>query len=118
MRKPATTFELWGRQCGSGWDALVQPLEDEVSRLGGRIRQVKQKFGQLCFFYSLPSSVSESERRAFALRVKEAEQKSARVCETCGNAGHLSKDGGLHLTRCESCFRKSVSGHMDYPSGD
>ncbi len=113
MKEAPTTFELWGRQCGSGWDALVQPLEDEVSRLGGKIRQVKQKFGQLCFFYSFPSSVSESKRRAFARKVREAEQRSVHICENCGNAGQLSKEGGFYLTRCEACFRKLASDRLD-----
>jgi hypothetical protein len=79
-------------------------------RLGGRVRQVKEKFGQLCFFYSLPNSVSESDRRACALSVKDAEQKSVHVCEFCGDAGRLSKTGGLILTRCEACLRKAKIG--------
>src|SRR5690242_10531276 len=113
MKKSPTTFEFWGLQCGSGWDALVQPLEDDISRLGGRVRQVKEKFGQLCFFYSLPSAVSESERRAIALRVKDAEQKSVHICEACGDAGRLSKAGGLILTRCETCLWKFASDRSD-----
>ena len=105
MRKPQTTYELWGRQCRSGWDALVQPLEEEVSQLGGRIRQVKQKFGRLCFFYSLPRSTSEPQRLTFAQTVRHAEEMSVRICETCGNAGTLFNDGGIYLTRCETCFK-------------
>ena len=100
MQKPQTT-------------TLVQPLEDEVSRLGGRVRQVKQKFGRLCFFYSLPRSVSEPNRQALARTVKQAEEMSVRICETCGSPGELSNDDGIYLTRCGACFetRRHSSPH-------
>jgi hypothetical protein len=104
MRKPQTTYELWGRQCGSGWDALVQPLEDEVLQLGGRVRQVKQKFGRLCFFYSLPRSISEPDRLALARTVRQAEEMSARICETCGGPGESVNNGGIYLIRCAACL--------------
>jgi hypothetical protein len=104
MRRPPTTYDLWGRQCGKGWDSLVQPLEGEVSRLGGRVRQVKQKFGRLCFFYSLPRSTSEPDRQAFARTVRQVEEMSVRTCETCGSPGELSNNGGIYLTRCAACF--------------
>jgi hypothetical protein len=104
MKKQQTTYEVWGRQCGKGWDALVQPLEEKVLRLGGRIRQVKEKFGRLCFFYSLPRSVTAPRRLAFARTVQRAEEMSLRICEACGRPGQLFNDGGFYLTRCEACF--------------
>jgi hypothetical protein len=72
-----------------------------LARLGGTIRQVKEKFGQLCFYYRLPFAVSDDDRRALALRVRRAEAMSIRICERCGSrTGELVCDGGLYLTAC------------------
>ncbi len=103
MKKPKTTYELWGHQCGDGWNDLVQPLEDELSRLGGTIRQIKEKFGRLRFSYALPSKVPEIQRQAFARRVRQAEEASVRICETCGRPGELVCDDGYYLTACDAC---------------
>jgi hypothetical protein len=70
-------------------------------RCGG---QVKQKFGRLCFFYSLPRSTSEPDRQAFARTVRQVEEMSVQTCETCGSPGELSNNGGIYLTRCAACF--------------
>jgi hypothetical protein len=103
MKKPKTTYEVWGRQCGDGWNDLIQPLEDELLKLGGAIRQIKEKFGRLCFHYALPSKVPEIERQAFARRVRRAEETSVHICETCGRPAELVCDDGLYLTACEAC---------------
>jgi hypothetical protein len=103
ITKRKTVYEVWGRQCGDGWNDLVQPLEDELLRLGGTIRQIKEKFGCLCFHYALPSKVPEIERLAFARRVRQAEEASVRTCETCGRPGELACDDGFYLTACDAC---------------
>jgi hypothetical protein len=83
MRKPQTTYDLWARQCGKGWDTLVQPLEDEVSRFGARYGRSNKNL-RACFFHSLPRSISEAKRQAFARTVRQVAEISMRICETCG----------------------------------
>jgi hypothetical protein len=62
--KLPSNYDVWGRQCGDGWNGLIQPLQDEILRLGGRIRQIKEKFGGLRFHYELPKKVPEANRNA------------------------------------------------------
>lgn len=79
-------------ECGDGWvdiiyDAAVK-LEAYIQTLPEDVRsdvvalQVKEKFGTLRFYVSYYTEDIEAI-------IKEAEQKSATTCETCGNPGKL-----------------------------
>ncbi len=103
MAKRKTTYKFWGRQCGSGWNDLIRPLEEELFQLGGTISQIKEKFGQLSFHYSLPRKVPRVKRIAFARLVREAEAASLCVCEKCGQPGELINDRGYYFTACTMC---------------
>ena len=92
-----------GQQCGDGWNGLIQPLKTEVIQLGGTIRQIKEKFGRLCFFYSLPSNVSDASREALRRRVQQAEEAITSTCEKCGKPGALVSIGSIYRTACEEC---------------
>ena len=106
MKRRKTVYELWGRQCGAGWNDIVQPLCDDVLRMGGSIRQIKEKFGALVFAYGLPKTISERERRAFRGRVQQAEAASLTVCETCGGPGELVNDEGYLVVACATCRQR------------
>jgi hypothetical protein len=49
MQKLKTVYELYGRECGAGWNGIIRPLEDNLLRLGGEVLQIKEKFGGLVF---------------------------------------------------------------------
>ena len=106
MKRRKTVYELWGRECGAGWDDLVQPLCDDVLRMNGAIRQIKEKFGALVFAYSLPKTISERKRRAFRRRVEQAEAASLTVCETCGAPAELVNDNGYLTVACSTCRQR------------
>jgi hypothetical protein len=103
MKKPKTPYELFGRSCHAGWSDLIQPLEDELLRLGGTIVQIKEKFGGLCFYYRLPRRISKDAKAAFARRVRQACDASFTICETCDKPGELGSDGGYLFTACAAC---------------
>jgi hypothetical protein len=103
MKKRKTRYDLSGRECGEGWSGIVQPLFDDLMRLGGDVRQIKEKFGGLRFYYSLPPTVSSDQREAFARRVRRAEEASFKICETCGKPGRLVNDRGYLFTACHTC---------------
>jgi hypothetical protein len=103
MKKRKTAYQLWGRQCGDGWNGLVQPLHDDVLRLGGTVRQIKEKFGSLRFAYSPPKTIPEAERREFRQRVEAVEAASLGVCERCGRPGELINRKGYLFTACNAC---------------
>lgn len=109
--KLPTDYDVWGRQCGDGWDGLIRPLQDEVLRLGGKIRQIKEKFGGLRFHYELPKKVPERERNALQRRVEQAMRASFAICETCGAPASLVRHDGLYFTACPSCLAKKQALH-------
>ena len=109
--KLPTDYDVWGRQCGDGWNGLIQPLQDEVLRLGGRIRQIKEKFGGLRFHYELPKKVSAANRNALKKRVEQAMEASFTICEKCGATGSLTVHNGLYFTACPSCLAKMQALH-------
>lgn len=93
----------WPHECGPGWRALVDPLIERCTQLGGEVTQVKEKFGRLRFYYHLPevgSLAQEVAQTAFGDEVDAAEHESAYVCEMCGRLGRLMKKGGWLKTLC------------------
>lgn len=82
----------FGFECGDGWaEILVELCEKIQARLKDLPKevaedlvalQVKEKYGTLRFYLSSHDDVIESF-------IKEAEEKSAHTCETCGKTGKL-----------------------------
>jgi hypothetical protein len=103
LRRRKTRYEISGRECGAGWNDIVQPLCDDLLRMGGSIRQIKEKFGALVFAYSLPKTISERKRQAFRQRVWQAEAASLTICQTCGTSGELVNDKGYLIVACATC---------------
>lgn len=105
-----------------GWEPLVDTLFKRVKGIAPELQvsQVKQKFGALRFYYSLPKEVSEapdeSQEAMWTGRpqtigetvrevVRAAETASGWICECCGQAGAEttpSKRGWLN-TLCAIC---------------
>ncbi len=88
---------------GDGWKSFVDPLIVEVERLGGRIAQIKEKFGELRFYFDLPQAKTLEEELAHKrldYLVSDAENRSAETCEFCGKPGEL-RSGNWLQTLCE-----------------
>ena len=110
-----------------GWYALVDRLcSDMEATLGPQgcaayeVRQVKEKFGALRFYYRLQGegdlyvdlkfevsrsrfvkpAVVEGADRIRAL-IEQAMADSEHICQRCGCAGSLRNLGGWHVTLCE-----------------
>lgn len=100
MFKKVTNTEGFTRyiECGYGWDHLVQPLLVELEQLGGKILQVKEKFGGLRFYYLLEENHLLPNN--FAQKVDEAELQSVATCEVCGEPG-FRRSGGWIKTLCD-----------------
>ncbi|MCW6512851.1 hypothetical protein [Lichenifustis flavocetrariae] len=102
----ATTFE----EVPVGWHRLVEDLMARlVTTLAGEpgirliVRQIKEKFGGLRFYYRLAPEIDRENPTAKAIRalVDEAESKSLHTCDTCGSAGLLREGSGWYATRCD-----------------
>ena len=80
---------------GNGWLGIIKSLIEDLIQLGWdkQICQVKEKFGGLRFYIN--SGSDEIYKKIF-----EAEIKSNRVCEKCGEPGK-SISGGWIVTLCK-----------------
>lgn len=107
------TCMCWGFSCGDGWFNIIDLLcaniqshidwenknEEKVPQVV--VKQVKEKFGTLRFYYS------GGDEYIHGL-VRMAESMSGRTCEKCGASGKLygvSEKGitGWMHTHCEAC---------------
>lgn len=111
-------YRCWGCECGDGWYSLIYELCNEITRafeledkpVSIIIKQVKEKFGKLRFYYTfgddLLSSVDERDillRSEIKRIVKNFEGRSTNICEICGNDGHLRKDT-IIKSMCDNCY--------------
>ena len=100
--RPMTeTCMCWGFSCGDGWfdliDTLCERLQFWTDHNGAPqviAAQVKEKWGELCFY---PSGAASDEQWGM---ITLAEALSARICEQCGKPGQTLVHGFQHMTRC------------------
>lgn len=90
----------WGFTCGDGWfnliDTLCERLQFWTDHNGAPqvvALQVKEKWGELCFY-----AAGGSEQQWGMITMAEA--LSARICEECGRPGQTLVSGATYLTRC------------------
>jgi len=89
------------RECGPGWNKIVDPLVKRCTELGGSVQQIKEKFAQLRFYYYPGDPGTEKQWDDFEDAVRLAEAESARTCEMCGSAGIVMSNGGWVKTVCK-----------------
>lgn len=92
--------QLWGFEHHDGWfgilDALCQSIQkrvDSTQQTQVRIRQVKEKFGELRFYYTHGDEFIKEA-------VETAEALSLQTCEECGRSGKQMNVKGWVITRC------------------
>jgi ribosomal protein L37AE/L43A len=106
--KPKWPYELFGIECGEGWEHLYKPLIEYVEKYNigkeGKdrieIHQIKEKFGGLRFY----TNFYTDELRKMIL---EAEEKSFSTCEVCGK--HIDKpitENHWIYAECQECHDK------------
>lgn len=101
---PSTTSIGFGFQCGAGWLPLIQKTLSDLARIARedgldrmKVRQVKEKFGQLRIY------LSNGNERAQAT-VIAAQLRSLTICDLCGGAVLTPPPRmGWIFTRCTSC---------------
>ncbi len=95
------TCMCWGFSCGDGWfdliDALCERLQfatDHNHAPQVVAAQVKEKFGELCFY---PRTTPSPEQWGM---LTLAEALSVRICDQCGKPGQTLVYNFWHMTRC------------------
>jgi hypothetical protein len=94
----------YGIECEDGWLMLLGELDHGISRYDPwyRIAQVKAKFGTLRFYTELSDELTAEAHDAINALIREAEERSSRVCERCGADGSIRRGGWIRV-RCDEC---------------
>ena len=95
--RPQDTAMCWGFSCGDGWFEIIRDLSRKITELDPNCvaLQVKEKFGSLCFY---EDDTTDEVHDA----IEEAERKSAKTCEMCGQPGKIRGKMWLKCT-CDKC---------------
>lgn len=102
----------FGFDCGDGWYDILHDLSvkitaackennieiDPKKEFGFGVIQVKEKYGTLRVYTSFSFDVID-------VLIEEAQEKTHKTCEECGNAGVVRKDLWL-FCRCDECWNK------------
>lgn len=104
----------WGKWLpGPGWDDLLLEVNERLAVLdpGYEINQAKEKFGSLRFYFTCSEELYQLDRnniREAMYRIAgEAEEKSATVCEHCGEPGRARTDRSWIKTLCDECDKSA-----------
>jgi len=96
------TCMAWGFECGNGWHKIIEELCEKIANIPGfKFAQVKEKFGTLTIYYDGPEN--EDDRAKVRLAIDEAEIKSSKTCENCGEPGENTNINGWLRTECKMC---------------
>ncbi len=119
--------DLFGPQCisahcGQGWASLVRTAVSVIAALGGKVTQIKQKFGQLRIYWDPPDALRHARLawidqgkigpdpfedpmcRAAWEAVHYAEEASLGTCEHCGIT-IVPPRGPSFQTLCDRCSK-------------
>ena len=101
--------------CGAGWDKIIVDLDQNLNYLcpDYTINQIKEKFGSLRIYWSLPTegtwsdTTSEHDREIvhniMRSLVRYAEFLSGTTCEICGEPGTNLVKNYWVKTLCNTC---------------
>lgn len=100
------TCMCWGIETGDGWFDLIYKLSQDIVNISKDVRaeQVKEKFGELRFYYSM-NVTSEIDDRIFNL-IEDATNKSLTICEKCGSTDEVTQTQGWIVTLCKTCKKE------------
>ena len=99
----------FGFEIGKGWMPLVTELLDKIQYLVDnnpeyselQVIQVKEKFAQLRVYLNYYYGEIED-------LIEEYEEKSAYICEVCGEAGVIRDLHGWYTTLCNKHYRERL----------
>lgn len=105
----------WGKwiSCDKGWYPLLVETHNRLKFIDPNyeIHQIKEKFGTLRFYYGSEFTFDTVERNIMDDIVHQAEYRSERICETCGEKSYLSKIKNRQVrywykTECIECAKE------------
>jgi hypothetical protein len=111
----------WEPETAPGWHPMILEALEKIDRIVGgdpnrfRIRQIKEKFGELRFYYSADNDV----RAEIAATIEEIEERSRSMCEVCGVGGCKIKSySGYYKCVCVEHAQELMRGKSDDDDGE
>lgn len=92
----------WGKYLPEiGWDDLLLELDAKLAEIDPDyiIHQAKQKFGELRVYASRSDGTFDRDSE-FVKLIREASERSTRICEYCGKEGQTRR-GGWIVVLCD-----------------
>lgn len=91
----------------AGWRELAELAFAALDRSdpGWRLIQIKQSFGGLRIYYSVPGIEDRQRRVVLESTIHEIELRSLHVCDVCGEAAQKPSGGLRSRTRCPRHLR-------------
>ena len=103
----------WQPECDAGWHPMILEALAKIDKIVGgdadkfRIRQIKEKFGELRFYFAADDDV----RAEIAAIVDAIEKRSRSMCEVCGVDGCSIKSySGYYKCVCVEHARELMRG--------
>jgi hypothetical protein len=100
-------IRLFGIECDDGWLEMIAELIRELVDAGWtrEIRQIKEKFGGLCFYAEgLPQNGNDI--------IGKYEKRSYKICERCGSTDKVRLCGNNWVkTLCDQCAGPWLARH-------
>jgi hypothetical protein len=103
----------WEPECDAGWHPMIVDALAKIDAIVGgdaekfRIRQIKEKFGELRFYFSADDDVREK----IAAIVDAIEKRSRSMCEVCGVDGcSIRSYSGYYKCVCAEHARALTNG--------
>lgn len=104
----------WGFEHGDGWCELIEALCAHINTVlhdepdtSMAVRQVKEKFGTLRFYYRLYGA-SDAMAKLIGAAVDRAEEASGQICERCARSAKVQTNAGWWSTLCPRCRADST----------
>ena len=100
-KSPKYSCMAWGCEIGNGWYEVFSEMCEKLSEYDVELAQVKEKFGTLTVYIDNMEDDIARAKMAYDI-VDEAESKSAKICEDCGDPGTM-RTNGWRTVICDSC---------------
>jgi hypothetical protein len=111
----------WQPETAPGWHLMIVEALAKIDKIVGgdvrkfTIRQIKEKFGALRFYFSANDDV----RAKINLIVEELEERSRTVCEMCGVGGcKIRSYSGYYKCVCAEHGRELLKGKANDDDGE
>ena len=101
-------INYWVQQAPYGWKTLIESTNTQLESLvpGYEIHLVKEKFGGLRFYYSVPDGFDDVTRDLAQDIVYAAEEASYKTCEECSEPAQQRTEGYWIRTLCDECWER------------